>query len=75
MGPLDEWLTSRLISAWRDQVWQDTIRLIDLPSMTKAKQSEWRYKRDRSSALPLIWGNDIGNEKSARRSKTGHSYE
>jgi len=31
MGPLDEWLTSRLIFAWRDQVWQDATGLVDLP--------------------------------------------
>lgn len=31
MGPLDEWLTSRLITAWREQVWQDATRLVDQP--------------------------------------------
>ena len=31
MGPLDEWLTSRLIATWREHVWQDAIRLVDQP--------------------------------------------
>jgi hypothetical protein len=29
MGPLDEWLTSRLISDWREQVWENATRLVE----------------------------------------------
>lgn len=28
LGPLDEWLTSRLISAWRDDVWDEAVRFL-----------------------------------------------
>jgi hypothetical protein len=28
MGPLDEWLTSRLITDWREQVWKNATHLI-----------------------------------------------
>lgn len=28
LGPLDEWLVGRLISAWREQVWEDAVRLL-----------------------------------------------
>ena len=31
LGPLDEWLASRLISHWRDQVWQHAVLLIETP--------------------------------------------
>ena len=30
MGPLDEWLTSKMISAWREQVWQQATQLVEL---------------------------------------------
>ena len=29
MGPVDEWAISRLISHWRDQVWQDAVRMLE----------------------------------------------
>jgi hypothetical protein len=31
MGPLDEWLTSSLISDWREQVWENATRLVETP--------------------------------------------
>jgi hypothetical protein len=31
MGRMDEWLTSRLISHWREQVWQNTTALLRTP--------------------------------------------
>lgn len=31
MGPLDEWLISRLITAWRDRVWQHALDRITAP--------------------------------------------
>jgi hypothetical protein len=31
LGPVDEWLTSRLISHWREQVWQNALRLVKTP--------------------------------------------
>ena len=31
--PLDEWLTQRLITSWREQVWQNATRLVDLPDL------------------------------------------
>ena len=29
LGPLDEWMTSRLISLWRDEVWEYATKLIE----------------------------------------------
>ncbi len=29
LGPIDEWMTSLLISDWREEVWQHAIRLLD----------------------------------------------
>lgn len=31
LGPLDEWLTSRLISHWRDEVWHNAVQILDAP--------------------------------------------
>lgn len=31
LGPLDEWMASRLISHWRDQVWQHAVLLMETP--------------------------------------------
>lgn len=31
MGGVDEWAISRLISHWRDQVWQDAVAMIEAP--------------------------------------------
>lgn len=31
MGRMDEWLTSRLITSWREQVWQNTTALLQTP--------------------------------------------
>jgi hypothetical protein len=30
LGPADEWLTSRLISHWREEVWNYTVRYLEL---------------------------------------------
>jgi hypothetical protein len=30
LGPVDEWLTSRLIAGWREAVWREAVRLIAL---------------------------------------------
>lgn len=30
LGPVDEWLTSRLIAGWREAVWREAVRLITL---------------------------------------------
>jgi len=31
MGPLDEWLIARMIRGWRDDVWQDVLRMLAAP--------------------------------------------
>ena len=31
LGPIDEWVTSRLIAHWREEVWQNALRLIEKP--------------------------------------------
>ncbi len=35
MGPLDEWLTARLITDWREQVWENAIHLIQCQADTE----------------------------------------
>jgi|WetSurMetagenome_2_1015567.scaffolds.fasta_scaffold21290_2 hypothetical protein len=30
LGPVDEWLTSRLISRWREEVWDNAVRYLEL---------------------------------------------
>jgi hypothetical protein len=31
LGPLDEWLTAKIISSWRDEVWEYAVRMLNLP--------------------------------------------
>lgn len=38
LGPIDEWLTSQLISHWRDEVWHNAIQLLDTPDTEKCDQ-------------------------------------
>lgn len=42
MGPLDEWLTSRLITRWRDEVWRNAVRYVEssTPQNREALRSE-----------------------------------
>jgi len=30
LGPVDEWLTSHLISQWREDVWDNALRYLEL---------------------------------------------
>ena len=30
LGPMDEWLTARIISSWREEVWEYAVRMLDL---------------------------------------------
>ncbi len=38
MGRLDEWLISRLITHWRDEVWANAIKLIETPHPANREQ-------------------------------------
>jgi hypothetical protein len=35
MGPVDEWLTSGLISDWRDEVWENAVQIIETSGETE----------------------------------------
>ena len=37
-GPLDEWLTSTLISHWREEVWQNALRLLAADDSTEQEK-------------------------------------
>jgi hypothetical protein len=32
LGPLDEWMIARMIRGWRDDVWQNALRMLEAPS-------------------------------------------
>lgn len=38
LGPLDEWMTSRLIRHWREEVWQNAIKMIGLRGEVERNQ-------------------------------------
>lgn len=46
-GPVDEWLTSRLITHWREGVWQYTVRWLEAP--TPAAQTAVRHAMERQA--------------------------
>lgn len=59
LGPIDEWLTSRLISRWRDEVWHNAIRLLDTPDTEKCDQLCARIEKttlERADAILLADG-------------------
>jgi hypothetical protein len=31
IGPVDEWVASRLIYAWREEVWETALRILETP--------------------------------------------
>ncbi|HRR08990.1 MAG TPA: DUF5995 family protein [Rhodothermales bacterium] len=31
MGPMDEWLISRFVTHWRNQVWEDAVQMLEAP--------------------------------------------
>ena len=37
LGPVDEWLTSRLISHWREEVWDNAVRYLESLRSRSAK--------------------------------------
>ena len=37
LGPMDEWLTSRLISSWREDVWDTAVRYLDADDDARAE--------------------------------------
>lgn len=37
LGPADEWLISRLIARWRDEVWQEAVRLLETRDLQARK--------------------------------------
>jgi hypothetical protein len=47
LGPLDEWMASRLITHWRDQVWQNAVLLMETPH--QAERERLRYQVEAAS--------------------------
>jgi hypothetical protein len=47
MGPLDEWLTSKLISDWREEVWENATRLVQ--SLNEAERETLRKEVEHRS--------------------------
>ncbi|MEO6061925.1 MAG: DUF5995 family protein [Thermoflexales bacterium] len=50
LGPLDEWLISRLVSHWRDRVWRHAVQLLEAPDPESFEQVRAQVE---SSALAL----------------------
>jgi hypothetical protein len=38
MGPMDEWLITKLIAQWRDEVWDQATRMVELPDDDSREQ-------------------------------------
>jgi hypothetical protein len=54
LGPVDEWLTSRLIGHWREEVWNNAVRYLEL---TTPEEREGLRQHIEQRALQL--GNDM----------------
>jgi len=56
MGRLDEWMISRLITAWRDQVWTSATRLVELPADSERQAFRWELERSSVHRARAILG-------------------
>jgi hypothetical protein len=54
LGPVDEWLTSRLISQWREEVWENAVRYL-----AAATPEERETLRQRIEQQALRLGSDM----------------
>ena len=50
LGPVDEWMTSHLISHWREEVWENTVRYLEL---TTSEEREALRQHIEQQALRL----------------------
>jgi hypothetical protein len=46
LGPLDEWLISRLITGWREEVWQNAVRLVELSDAGEREKFRLEVERN-----------------------------
>jgi hypothetical protein len=54
MGPVDEWATNRVISEWRDVVWQQAMRLIEAVNENEARQLRRQHEDEALQRARLI---------------------
>ena len=54
MGPLDELLVSRLITAWRETVWQSACRLLDTLADDERASLQWQVEEDAFQVARLV---------------------
>ncbi len=60
-GPLDEWLTARLLRAWRADVWDQAINLVIAPdNLTRMELRQQTAQLAQARVRLLIQGGDIG---------------
>lgn len=64
LGPVDEWLTSRLVTGWRGQVWADAIHLLTL----RDKYSRHEFRREIEAAAVRRGYNILGDWLETRTS-------
>jgi len=54
LGPFDEWLFSRLIAGWRDEVWHDAVELVEAESPDHRQEVSERIEKRASRMADLI---------------------
>jgi hypothetical protein len=54
MGPMDEWAAARMISEWRDTVWEQAMRLIDVADETELQQLHQQFESEALQRARLI---------------------
>lgn len=45
LGPFDEWMTSRLISRWREEVWQHAVQLLECSTQADRTRLQQRIEK------------------------------
>lgn len=54
LGPVDEWLTGRLIAGWRDQVWLEAVQLLETAGPDDCREQLARIERATLSRAEAI---------------------
>lgn len=53
-GPLDEWCTSRLITNWRNDVWQHTLNILEAPDPVTRQAMRHQADQDAVKRMELL---------------------
>jgi len=46
LGPFDEWITAKIISNWRDEVWESAVQMLALPDAVQREEFSQKIEKE-----------------------------